>query len=113
MASLTCLHPTHPLLLHLGSALPAISNRCFNYSSSLNRTLSAKSPRTAPPRAMTKPSFSPAEDQVASPGDFEFVPPLRIVEYPDPKLRVKNKRIVTFDDNLKKLVHEMFDVMYK
>ncbi|XP_014493763.1 peptide deformylase 1B, chloroplastic/mitochondrial [Vigna radiata var. radiata] len=113
MASLTCLHPTHPLLLHLGSALPAISNRCFNHFSSLNRTLSAKSPRTAPPRAMTKPSFSSAEDQVASPGDFEFVPPLRIVEYPDPKLRAKNKRIVTFDDNLKKLVHEMFDVMYK
>jgi len=46
-------------------------------------------------------------------GDFEFVPPLRIVEYPDPKLRATNKRIVTFDDNLKKLVHEMFDVMYK
>jgi len=144
MASLTCLHPTHPLLLHLGSALPAISNRCFNHSSSLNRTLSAKSPRTVPPRAMTKPSFSPAQDQVASrkfyftpliqpflsffnfffssrglsvcffeAGDFEFVPPLRIVEYPDPKLRAKNKRIVTFDDNLKKLVHEMFDLMYK
>lgn len=62
---------------------------------------------------MTKPAFSPAKDEVASPGDFEFVPPLRIVEYPDPKLRARNKRVVTFDDNLKKLVHEMFDVMYK
>lgn len=46
-------------------------------------------------------------------GDLEFEAPLKIVEYPDPKLRVKNKRIVTFDDNLKNLVHEMFDVMYK
>ncbi|ESW24670.1 hypothetical protein PHAVU_004G149800 [Phaseolus vulgaris] len=106
MASLICLNP---LLLHLGSALPAISNRCFNRSSSLNRAFSANSP----PRAMTKPAFSPAKDEVASPGDFEFVPPLRIVEYPDPKLRARNKRVVTFDDNLKKLVHEMFDVMYK
>ncbi|KAL9324426.1 hypothetical protein ACSQ67_009283 [Phaseolus vulgaris] len=106
MASLVCLNP---LLLHLGSALPAISNRCFNRSSSLNRAFSANSP----PRAMTKPAFSPAKEEVASPGDFEFVPPLRIVEYPDPKLRARNKRVVTFDDNLKKLVHEMFDVMYK
>ncbi|TKY63233.1 Peptide deformylase 1B [Spatholobus suberectus] len=114
MASLKCLHPTHPLLLlHSGSALPAISNRCFIHSSSPYRVLSVNSPRTAPPRAMAKPGFSPAQDQVASPGDFEFVPPLKIVEYPDPKLRAKSKRVVTFDDSLKKLVHEMFDVMYK
>lgn len=62
---------------------------------------------------MAKPGFSPAKDQVASPGDFEFEPPLKILEYPDPKLRARNKRIVTFDDSLNKLVHEMFDVMYK
>lgn len=35
------------------------------------------------------------------------------MKYPDAKLRKKNKRIGTFDDNLKKLVDEMFDVMYK
>lgn len=35
------------------------------------------------------------------------------MKYPDPLLRAKNKRIDSFDDNLKKLVHEMFDVMYK
>lgn len=35
------------------------------------------------------------------------------MEYPDPILRAKNKRIDTFDENLKKLVEEMFDVMYK
>ncbi|RZB47466.1 Peptide deformylase 1B, chloroplastic [Glycine soja] len=112
MASLRCLHPTHPHL-HRGSALLAISNRCFNHSSLLNRTLSVNPPRTAPPRAMAKPSFSTAQDLVASPGDFEFAQPLKIVEYPDPRLRARNKRIVAFDDSLKKLVHEMFDVMYK
>lgn len=45
--------------------------------------------------------------------DFHFEAPLKIVEYPDPILRAKNKRIDTFDENLKKLVDEMFDVMYK
>ena len=48
-----------------------------------------------------------------SASDLEFESPLRIVEYPDPVLRAKNKRIDTFDDNLKRLVSEMFDVMYK
>ncbi|KAK7395662.1 hypothetical protein VNO78_16227 [Psophocarpus tetragonolobus] len=111
MASLTCLRQTHSLLLlHRGSA---ISNRWFCHSSSPNRVVSANNPRTAPPRAMAKPGSSPAQGQVASPGDLEFVPPLKIVKYPDPKLRARNKRIVTFDDGLKKLVHEMFDVMYK
>lgn len=45
--------------------------------------------------------------------DLFFESPLEIVEYPDPILRAKNKRIDTFDDNLKKLVDEMFDIMYK
>lgn len=45
--------------------------------------------------------------------DLNFEPPLRIVEYPDPILRARNKRIVTYDENLKKLVDEMFDVMYR
>ncbi|XP_031264078.1 peptide deformylase 1B, chloroplastic/mitochondrial [Pistacia vera] len=58
-------------------------------------------------------SLSLKEDLVASPADLHFEPPLKIVEYPDPILRARNKRIVTFDDNLKKLVDEMFDVMYK
>lgn len=59
-------------------------------------------------------SFLKKEDEVAaSPADLSFQEPLKIVEYPDPVLRAKNKRIDTFDDNLKKLVEEMFDVMYK
>lgn len=64
-------------------------------------------------RAMAKPGFSFKEDAVSSSADLQFEPPLKIVEYPDPRLRAKNKRIDTFDDNLKKLVDEMFDVMYK
>ena len=45
--------------------------------------------------------------------DLQFEAPLKIVEYPDPILRAKNKRISTFDHNLKKLVDEMFDIMYR
>ncbi|CAI0455107.1 unnamed protein product, partial [Linum tenue] len=45
--------------------------------------------------------------------DLQFETPLKIVEYPDPLLRAKNKKIGTFDENLKKLVDEMFSVMYK
>ncbi|KAK9104447.1 hypothetical protein Scep_021291 [Stephania cephalantha] len=64
--------------------------------------------------AQAKRGFSSREDErAASPDDLLFEPPLRIVEYPDPILRARNKRIETFDENLKKLVSEMFDVMYK
>lgn len=62
---------------------------------------------------MPKRGFALEHDVAASSADLHFEPPLRIVEYPDPRLRAKNKRIVTFDENLKKLVDEMFDVMYK
>ncbi|KAL6960582.1 Peptide deformylase 1B, chloroplastic [Sarracenia purpurea var. burkii] len=64
-------------------------------------------------RALAKRGFSLKENKVASPADLNFQTPLKIVEYPDPTLRAMNKRIDTFDDNLKKLVDEMFDVMYK
>ncbi|XP_077244149.1 peptide deformylase 1B [Tasmannia lanceolata] len=57
--------------------------------------------------------FPLKEDEIASPSDLCFESPLKIVEYPDPILRARNKRIDTFDENLKKLVDEMFDVMYK
>ncbi|KAI4388041.1 hypothetical protein MLD38_000414 [Melastoma candidum] len=64
--------------------------------------------------AMAKRGSSPPKDQrVASPADLLFESPLEIVKYPDPRLRANNKRIATFDDNLKELVHEMFDIMYK
>ncbi|KAG0474177.1 hypothetical protein HPP92_016034 [Vanilla planifolia] len=63
--------------------------------------------------AHARRGFSFQEDDYASPSDLKFVPPLKIVEYPDPRLRARNKRINTFDENLKKLADEMFDVMYK
>lgn len=45
--------------------------------------------------------------------DLQFEGKLKIVEYPDPILRAKNKRVDTFDESLKKVVDEMFDVMYR
>ncbi|CAL0318630.1 unnamed protein product [Lupinus luteus] len=114
MTSLICLHPTHPLFLYSGRLLReppslTIPSRFYNLPSSAYRPR----PLLAPPRVAAKFGSSPARDELASPGDLEFEAPLKIVEYPDPILRAKNKRIATFDDNLKKLVHEMFDIMYK
>lgn len=45
--------------------------------------------------------------------DLRFERPLKVVQYPDPVLRTRNKRINTFDGNLRSLADEMFDVMYK
>ncbi|KAK6928345.1 Peptide deformylase [Dillenia turbinata] len=100
------------------SVLPTLCNRthiCFNLrhfrsfsSSGLRLRL-----RSLQLCAQAKRTSSFKDTPVASPADLNFVSPLKIVEYPDPILRAKNKRIVTFDDNLKKLVDEMFDVMYK
>lgn len=63
--------------------------------------------------ARARRGFSFQEDDFASPADLCFESPLKIVEYPDPLLRARNKRINTFDENLKKLVEEMFDLMYR
>ncbi|KAL6842731.1 hypothetical protein ACP4OV_027575 [Aristida adscensionis] len=53
------------------------------------------------------------EDEFATADDLRFEPPLKVVRYPDPVLRARNKRINTFDANLRALAEEMFDVMYK
>lgn len=50
---------------------------------------------------------------VGTASDLQFKAPLEIIKYPDPILRAKNKRVNKFDENLKRLVHEMFDVMYR
>ncbi|XP_058763475.1 peptide deformylase 1B, chloroplastic/mitochondrial-like [Vicia villosa] len=104
MASLL---PAHPLPLHhpTASALAAVPTVCFRQPSSFNPPLSSIH--------RTKAGFSSSQHELASPADFEFEAPLQVLKYPDPKLRTKNKRIATFDDSTKKLVHEMFDVMYK
>ncbi|KAL4307284.1 hypothetical protein AHAS_Ahas16G0262900 [Arachis hypogaea] len=114
MASARFLRPSH-LHIHGGftSALPAIPRFSRNRLTSLDRVYFFTNRSLPPLCAVSKIGFSAAKDEAASPGDIEFEAPLKIVEYPDPKLRAKNKRIVSFDDNLKSLAREMFDVMYK
>ncbi|CAN6873187.1 unnamed protein product [Brassica oleracea] len=80
----------------------------FSSSSAANRT----GPLTSPVRAEVK-RVSRKESEIASASDLQFETPLKIVEYPDPILRAKNKRIGVFDENLKNLADAMFDVMYK
>ncbi|PON52496.1 Formylmethionine deformylase [Parasponia andersonii] len=99
------------------SNFPAIFNG-FSGLSSTSRfgrfsTMNRSKPPLIPAIAQAKRGSSLKEDEVATPTDLQFETPLRIVEYPDPILRAKNKRIKIFDDNLKNLVAEMFDVMYK
>ncbi|KAI4348175.1 hypothetical protein L6164_008930 [Bauhinia variegata] len=113
------LHSSHALLptLYRRPTLSAILSR-LNHSYAVDRVFpsanQSKFPvKVAPLQAVAKRGFSPNEDEVACPADLQFETPLEIVEYPDPRLRAQNKRINTFDDNLKKLVDEMFDVMYK
>ncbi|XP_022750600.1 peptide deformylase 1B, chloroplastic/mitochondrial-like isoform X2 [Durio zibethinus] len=79
------------------------------FTFSVNQT----NPLPTPVHVQAKRGFFPKDDKIASTEDLRFEPPLKIVEYPDPILRKRNKRIATFDENLKKLVDEMFDVMYK
>ncbi|KAL7135815.1 hypothetical protein ABFS83_11G123200 [Erythranthe nasuta] len=117
MASATGLHYTAalsrtilPLLHHRGTFLHPHFRRHSN-SAGLFASFSRRCKREFQPVfAQARRSFSSA---VASPSDLQFEGPLKIIEYPDPKLRAKNKRVDTFDESLKKLVDEMFDVMYK
>ncbi|KAJ0243515.1 Peptide deformylase 1B [Hirschfeldia incana] len=80
----------------------------FSSSSAANRT----GPLTSPIRAEVK-RVSRKESEIASASDLQFETPLKIVEYPDPILRAKSKRIGVFDENLKNLADAMFDIMYK
>ncbi|KAG6502520.1 hypothetical protein ZIOFF_034804 [Zingiber officinale] len=57
--------------------------------------------------------FASRKNWIDLAADLCFESPLKIVEYPDPILRARNKRISAFDENLRKLVDEMFDIMYK
>uniref|UniRef100_A0A2P2K315 Peptide deformylase n=1 Tax=Rhizophora mucronata TaxID=61149 RepID=A0A2P2K315_RHIMU len=82
-------------------------------SSRFYSALHSQKPLTVSVRCQAKRGVMFKEDEVASADHLKYEAPLKIVEYPDPILRAKNKRIDTFDENLKKLVDEMFDVMYK
>ncbi|KAL3504161.1 hypothetical protein ACH5RR_034002 [Cinchona calisaya] len=96
---------------------PSILRYLHNFTATKPSNLSSRlyKPPGQAVYAQARRSFSSKvkEDGVASMADLQFEAPLKIVEYPDPILRAKNKRINTFDDNLKKLVDEMFDVMYR
>lgn len=44
---------------------------------------------------------------------LEWDSPLDIVRYPDPRLRAKNAKIAVFDESVKQLAAEMFEIMYR
>ncbi|CAA0402609.1 unnamed protein product [Arabidopsis thaliana] len=118
MAVCNCFLQAPPLSRIL---LPVLSRRATTLSAGYGRlkstvtfcsTVNRTSPLTSSVRAEVK-RVSRKDDKVASATDVQFETPLKIVEYPDPILRAKNKRIDIFDENLKNLVDAMFDVMYK
>lgn len=45
--------------------------------------------------------------------ELKWERPLRVVQYPDPRLRAQNARIATFGESLQQLAAEMFTVMYQ
>ncbi|GMJ08820.1 peptide deformylase 1B [Hibiscus trionum] len=104
-----------PILHHPTAPSTAFLHRLNYFSSPARLTFSVNqtNPLLTPVHAQAKRGFSSKDNKIASPEDLRFESPLKIVVYPDPILRKRNKRIDTFDENLKKLVDEMFDVMYK
>ena len=44
---------------------------------------------------------------------MKFETPLEIIFYPHPTLRATNRPVGVFDDRLRQLAAEMFDIMYK
>ncbi|KAL2942578.1 Peptide deformylase 1B chloroplastic/mitochondrial [Bienertia sinuspersici] len=103
---------TQPPPLSSRSSLLSLSTHTFLHPSS-NSPLTLHSSTSLKLHAMAKQSLPTKDYNFASSADLQFDSPLKIVEYPDPRLRAKNKPIDKFDDDLKKLVDEMFDVMYK
>ncbi|KAI0518734.1 hypothetical protein KFK09_006170 [Dendrobium nobile] len=106
-----------PALYYCSSFLPVLSRQARPHNWIIRRffsNLSLSRRRTALALSgQARRGFSFQEDNFASPADLYFEAPLKIVQYPDTRLRAKNKRINTFDENLKKFADEMFDVMYK
>ncbi|XP_019161788.1 PREDICTED: peptide deformylase 1B, chloroplastic [Ipomoea nil] len=122
MAGATMLHSSFQSLLpSLARRYSLLFDSCFHSRRLMStgrpfHSISRNKPSPLAVRAQARRSLSSnkvIKDELASLADLCFEGPLKIVEYPDPILRAKNKRIGTFDDNLKKLVDEMFDVMYR
>ncbi|KAL4445735.1 hypothetical protein ABPG77_008934 [Micractinium sp. CCAP 211/92] len=53
------------------------------------------------------------ENNVPVATKLEWQAPLAVLQYPDPRLRAVNARIGVFDETLRKLAEEMFEVMYQ
>lgn len=53
------------------------------------------------------------DNESKSGGPVTFDTPLEIVLYPHPTLRAENRPVGVFDDRLRQLAAEMFDLMYK
>ncbi|KAK8968458.1 hypothetical protein KSP40_PGU017029 [Platanthera guangdongensis] len=103
-----------PALFSCTSILPSISRHVRRRNRSIHRLFSNESPPCGSASSsfvQAQRGFSFQEENFASSADFCVDAPLKIIKYPDPRLRAKNKRVNTFDDNLKKLVDEMFDVI--
>ena len=44
---------------------------------------------------------------------LQWSTPLSVIKYPDPRLRAVNAKIAVFDDTLKQLAAQMFEIMYQ
>lgn len=44
---------------------------------------------------------------------LDWESPLQVLKYPDPRLRAPNARIACFDNSLRKLAEELFELMYE
>ena len=56
-------------------------------------------------------SLSPTQGLCAV-SKLEWHSPLKVILYPDPRLRAKNARIGSFDDTLRQFAEELLAVMY-
>jgi hypothetical protein len=59
------------------------------------------------------PTTAAAAAAAAAVDKLEWSTPLCIIKYPDPRLRAVNAKIGVFDDSLKQLANQMFDIMYQ
>eukprot|EP00887_Chlorella_sp_A99_P004052 scaffold11.g4052.t1 len=55
------------------------------------------------------------EEEAAAPivTELKWETPLKVLQYPDPRLRAQNARVGVFDESLRRLAAEMFEVMYE
>ncbi|GAB4813678.1 hypothetical protein N2152v2_000724 [Parachlorella kessleri] len=122
------LHPSRPLFgqgkLHkLAEGLSSSGNR---WSRCFSRSPPRPSPRellrdrfetlvasAKSSRALQELLEEREEDNTPVATKIEWESPLRILQYPDPRLRAVNAKVGVFDDSLRRLTEEMFELMYQ